>query len=254
MSTESLTSPFPLSHRLVLCPRYSLASFFCLVLVTILLVACGDASGKPSTSAPGGFNDPDALWYACMQRETEINDWTTAKLWELANDLIEDRKSLVDVTAEEERINRENGQMKLDLESNCAETDEELQLSAHRSDQESRSSSDCDDCLSIRQLNEEYEANSFATQQKYRGTRHNFHGTVESIDQEPSVPPKPLVRVKSDGVRITFRFGWDEDYRWVLALSKGDWVKANCRITTVSNIWASDDAIVPSLDECTEAD
>lgn len=96
------------------------------------------------------------------------------------------------------------------------------------SDKEERSSSGCGNCLSMRQLNEEYEANSFATQQKYRGTRHNFEGTVESIDQEPSVPPKPLIRARSGGETITFSFGWDEDYSWVLALSKGDWVKVNC--------------------------
>ena len=173
----------------------------------------------------------------------------------MAKDLIDGRKSLLEVTPEEERINKESGQMILDLETNCAEKAEELRQLADRSDQEDRSSSDCDDCLSLRKLAEEFEANSFATEQRYRFTRHSFGGEVESIEQEPSVPPKPIVRVRSDGARITFRFGWDEDYSWVLRLSKGDWVKANCEIRSIGIPWGSgSDKVVPFLDECTKAD
>ena len=60
--------------------------------------------------------------------------------------------------------------------------------------------------------------------------------------------------MNSGGAKITFRFGWDEDYSWVLALNKGDWVKANCRIRSAHNIWASGNTVTPSLGECTKAD
>ena len=254
MSIESPASPLPPSRWRSFRLRHPLASFFCLVAVALLPVACGLAGDKPSTSAPGGINDSNALWDACMERGIAIDDWSTEKLRKLANDLIEGRKSLLDATTEEEWINKENGQMKLELESNCAEKADALRQSANRADQEiKQSSSDCDDCLSIRQLSEEYEANSFSTDQRYSGTRHNFGGTVESIDQEPSVPPKPIVRVRSDGGRITFRFGWDEDYSWVLELSKGDWVKANCEISSIGSTWTSNDT-VPFLKDCTETD
>ena len=162
--------------------------------------------------------------------------------------------ALVDATAEQERVEKEAGQMRWDLEANCHARADELRRSGSNSGREGRSPSSCDDCLSIRQLNEEYEANQFATRQRYRGTRHNFEGTVESIDQEPSVPPKPLIRVRSGGARITFSFDWGEDYGWVFALIKGDWVKMNCRIRTVHNIWASGDTVSPSLEDCTKAD
>ena len=255
MPIESPTSPLPPFRRYSFRLRYPLASLFCLVVVVVLPIACGLASDKPRTSAPGGINDSDALWDACQERIGAIFDWRTERLKVLAKDLIDGRKSLLDATAEEERINKEQGQMVLELESNCAEKDDALRQLADRATREiKQSSSDCDDCLSIRQLNEEYEANSFATDQRYRGTRHNFEGTVESIDQEPSVPPKPLVRVQSDGARITFRFGWDEDYSWVLRLSKGDWVKANCRVSSIGTPWGSGgDKVVPFLDECTKA-
>ena len=245
----------PLSfHRRSLFPQL-LALLLAICVAATSLSACGVAGDKPSTSAPGGISDPDALSDACAERMIAIFDWTTERLEVLAKDLIDGRKSLVDVTPEEERINKESGQMVMDLESNCAERAEELRQLADRSDQESRSSSDCDDCLSVRQLAEEFEANSFATEQRYRNTRHNFGGEVESIDREPSVPPKPLVRVRSDGARITFRFGWDEDYSWVLRLSKGDWVKANCKVSSIGTPWGSgSDKVIPFLDECTKAD
>ena len=183
-----------------------------------------------------------------------INDWELEKFEELESDLMEGRKPVPDVTIGQERVAKEAGQMRWDLEANCVTRANKLRQSGSNSDKEERSSSGCGNCLSMRRLNEEYEANSFATQQKYRGTRHNFEGTVESIDQEPSVPPKPLIRARSGKVRITFRFGWDEDYSWVLALSKGDWVKVNCQIRSADKPWASSDAVIPSLDECTKAD
>lgn len=247
--------PVPLSAHICsnhLIPRP--AAFSVAILAAMLLLACGLVSGKPSTSAPKGFDDPDALLRACNERFSEIDDWERTKSKELDDAFFQGRKDFLDAAVEQEQVWEEAGRMRSELDFNCADRANELRQSATGSDERGRSSRDCDDCLSIRQLNEEYKANSFATQQKYRGTRHNFGGTVESIDQEPSVPPKPLVRVRSDGAKITFRFGWDENYSWALELNRGDWVKANCKINRVGTNWASGDTVIPFLDECTEAD
>lgn len=231
-----------------------LALFLTIFVAATLLVACGIADSKPSTSPPGGVDDPEELRQACDERIASIWDWKNEKSDARWIDILDGNLTVEEGNEEEGRLIGEVQEMVKELERNCDARAEELRQSANRSNGERRSSSDCDDCLSIRQLNEEYEANSFATNQRYKGTRHNFGGTVESIDQEPSVPPKPLVRVSSGGAKITFRFGWDEDYSWVLALSKGDWVKANCRISIVDNIWASGNTVTPFLDECTKAD
>ena len=196
----------------------------------------------------GGVDDPEELRQACDELLASIYDWKNEKSDATWSDIVEENMTVEEGNEEEGRLIREMQEMVGELQRNCDAKVEELLRSDDESD------SNCDDCLSIRQLNEEYEANSFATNQRYKGTRHNFGGTVESIDQEPSVPPKPLVRVRSDGAKITFRFGWDEDYSWVLELSKGDWVKANCRIRSVDNIWSSGNTVTPSLDECTKAD
>ena len=139
-----------------------------------------------------------------MERSVEIVDWTGERLRKVASDLIEGRKSLVEATSDEERINREEGQMMMALETNCGKRAEELSQLAGRATRESEQSpSDCDDCFSVRQLNEEYEANSFATELRYRNTRHDFKAEqVEAVDQEPSVPPKPIIRVRVDGGEV----------------------------------------------------
>ena len=230
------------------------AAFSVAIIATVLLLACGIVSGKPSTSAPGGINDPDELWDACNERFSEIDDWARTKSEELDDDFFQGRKDFLDAATEQKQVLEDAGRMRSELDANCAEKADELRQAATNSDEERRSSRNCDDCLSIRQLNEDYEANSFATDQAYWGTRHNFGGTVESVDQEPSVPPKPLVRVRSDGARITFRFGWDDDYSWALDVRKGDWVKANCRITRVGTSWSSGNTVIPFLDECVKAD
>ena len=226
-----------------------------LLLTALVLLSCGVLEDSPDTSAPGGVSNSDELWDACMDREMAIFDWRTEKLKVLAKDLIEGRQSLPDVMPEEERINKESERMITDLETNCAERAEEIRQLADRAEQEKKSTSDCDDCLSIRQLNEEYEANSFVAEQKYTRTRHNFGGKVESIGRDVLNPSKPLVRVQADGATLAFRLGKDEDDGWALALSKGDWVKANCLITSIHVTWTSGSyQMVPSLHGCTQAD
>ena len=65
------------------------------------------------------------------------------------------------------------------------------------------------------------------------GKRHNFTGTVDSVDNDYSVPPKPLVRIKSGGSTIALRFDWGGDHSWITALSKGDRVRANCVVSSL---------------------
>ena len=225
------------------------------------VVACGMIGGKPSTSAPGGIDDPAEMQQACAERQTAIDEWERDKLRGLDDDFFEGRKEFFEAEGEQKRVIEEAEAMRWDLGLDCTKKSYELSQSggdsnsSNGSDGDKRSSSGCSDCLSVRQLAEEYEANSFSAQQRYVGTRHTFQGTVESVDQEPSIPPKPVIRVRSDGGTISLRFDWGEDYSWVMALSKGDPVRASCKIRNLgTRFGSSSNAVIPSLDECVEAD
>lgn len=111
---------------------------------------------------------------------------------------------------------------------------------------------DCLDCVTASQLAEEYEANSIRAREKYVGKRHNFAGEVQSIENDLSVPPKPLVRIKSGGDDLALRFDWDGDHSWVTELSKGDRVRANCVITRLGPNIFQGGKVIPSLEQCTQ--
>ena len=159
------------SHRIL----RSIA-FLSVILIATLLLACGIVSGKPSTSAPGGIDDPDEFLRACNERFSEIDDWERTKSKELDDDFLRGRKNFLDAATEQEQVWEDARRMRSELDANCAEKADELRQAAANSDEEKRPSRNCDDCLSIRDLNEEHEANSFVTEQKYRGARHNFGG------------------------------------------------------------------------------
>lgn len=113
-------------------------------------------------------------------------------------------------------------------------------------------SSGCDDCLNIDDLFDEYRANSYSAKQKYRGTRHNFSGVVEAVDQDSAVPPRPLVRLKSSGEYIVFKFDWGENYDWISKLRKGDKATANCRIARLDHNLFDPEDITLYLEKCTQ--
>ena len=103
------------------------------ILAAALLLACGLASGKPSTSAPEGFNNPDELLIACGELSEAISDWERAelrtKIQEQDDDIVQGRKSWEEATAELEQIQGEAGRMKDELDADCAERAEELRQS-----------------------------------------------------------------------------------------------------------------------------
>ena len=110
--------------------------------------------------------------------------------------------------------------------------------------------SECEDCLTVSQLAEEYEANSLRARQEYVGKRRDFVGKVESVERDRSVPPKPLIRLKSGGDDLVVRFDWADDYSWVADLNKGDQIMVNCVITSLGPNPFQGNKVTPSLDQC----
>ena len=74
------------------------------------------------------------------------------------------------------------------------------------------------------------------------------------MERDLSVPPKPLVRVRSGRAEIVFTFDWGEEYGWVMELNKGDPVKANCEIANIGDSFWAPNVITPSLRECRAID
>ena len=111
--------------------------------------------------------------------------------------------------------------------------------------------SDCEDCVTVRQLAKEYEANSLRARQEYVGKRHDFSGTVENVENDYAVPPRPLIRMKSGGVRLVVRFDWGDDHSWVTDLNKGDQIMVNCVITNLRPTPFQNNKVIPFLDKCT---
>ena len=111
--------------------------------------------------------------------------------------------------------------------------------------------SECEDCLTVSQLAEEYEANSLRARQEYVGKRRDFAGEVESVERDRSVPPKPLIRLKSGGDDLVVRFDWGDDYSWVTDLNKGHQIMVNCVITSLGPNPFQGNKVTPSLDQCT---
>ena len=110
------------SRRLVL--------FLALGVVSVLLVACGLVSGKPSTSAPNGFDDPHELQQACAERQRAINEWEQDELEKLAEKWADGEITLLRGAMEGEKIEEEATSMRLELEDACQEKEKELLASA----------------------------------------------------------------------------------------------------------------------------
>ena len=90
--------------------------------------------------------------------------------------------------------------------------------------------------VSVNQIKQEIESNSFAAKQKYEGTRRFFDGTVMGIYPSPT------------GARIEIRVGGEYDYSgetlryeldrgvdptWISGLNKGDTLQVDCKIEDV---------------------
>ena len=234
---------------------------FCLVVLLLLalptlLLSCNVVSGKPSASVPGGVDSVSELSRACSERLSAIRAWEAEKQAKVDEDFFSGEKRGLESLAEAERVSEEADDMRRELMENCREREEEIAESASGPESGARQASRCGDCFSVSRLSEQYEANAYATALRYGGTRHNFGGIVESVDREPSVPPKPLIRVVAeDGARLTFRFDWDGDYGWVSGLKKGDWVKVNCEMGSLGTSWeVRSGTVTPYLSGCTKVD
>ena len=111
---------------------------------------------------------------------------------------------------------------------------------------------DCQDCITIGEIIEDYQANSIRAERLHVGKRYNIAGKIESITEDWAVPPRPLVRVKSGGKRGSLTFSWDGDHEWLLEYSKGDYILANCRVTGLLTLAIGVERGTPDLEECTQ--
>ena len=112
-----------------------------LLLVLLLVptaISCGVIGGKPSTSAPGGFDDPDELLWACGERHQEIIEWAEREERRIADDFIDGEITLLRGAVEYERVEQETDTMRSDLSDNCEAEADKLRAAVNRFD-ESRS-------------------------------------------------------------------------------------------------------------------
>ena len=112
-----------------------------LLLVLLLVptaISCGVIGGKPSTSAPGGFDDPDELLWACGERHQDIIEWAEREERRIADDFIDGEITLLRGAVEYERVEQEADTMRGDLSDNCEAEADKLRAAVNRFD-ESRS-------------------------------------------------------------------------------------------------------------------
>ena len=98
------------------------AGAFALLLVLLLMAAflsCGALEGKPNTSAPGGIDNPDELLRACSERDREIDEWKRREERKLEDDFIEEGKSVWQIAARLDQIDRDARAMSRELSDNC---------------------------------------------------------------------------------------------------------------------------------------
>ena len=91
---------------------------FALLLILLLMAAflsCGVVGGKPSTSAPGGIDNPDELLRACSERDREIDEWKRREERKLEDDFIEEGKSIWQIAARLDQIDRDARAMSRDV-------------------------------------------------------------------------------------------------------------------------------------------
>ena len=91
-----------------------------LLLFPLLALSCGIASGKPSTSAPGGDSQGDIL-AACVERQNEIDDWEDAEKMKVEDDFADGKRDLLQAMVKVERIEEEAAKMHQELQDNCDE-------------------------------------------------------------------------------------------------------------------------------------
>ena len=125
-------------------------------------------------------------------------------------------------------------------------------------------SSACPECIALKTMVQEYDANRLRAESKYPGRRFDVTGKIADIGEDRR--NRPLIEVEVGVKARDFSLVTAEEYEyqvttvmpfegwsdWIIEKSKGDSVEANCLVTGFKEVWSLTDKTywVPRLDEC----